>query len=95
MAPEIADLERFMVGSAEIQRLQAPVVREVVYPRYLMTAAMITLLAGDLPKRKLIFQPQYFRCYVSFREGIHLFYVVIAGIQTSIDSIIPRLPKML
>ena len=26
-----------------------------------------------LPKRKLIFQPQWFRCYVSFREGIPFF----------------------
>ena len=28
-------------------------------------------LTGGLCKRKLIFQPQCFRCYVSFREGIH------------------------
>ena len=27
-------------------------------------------LAAGLSKRKLIFQPQSFRCYVSFREGI-------------------------
>ena len=25
-----------------------------------------------LPKRKLVFQPPFFRCYVSFREGIQL-----------------------
>ncbi len=27
-----------------------------------------------LPKRKLVFQPSIFRCYVSFREGIPFFF---------------------
>ena len=31
--------------------------------------------AGGLPKRKLIFQLQYFRCYVSFKEGIIHFMI--------------------
>ena len=30
------------------------------------------LAGGWAPKRKLIFQPQCFRCYVSFREGSNL-----------------------
>ena len=30
----------------------------------------------DRPKRKLIFQPSMFRCYVSFREGIGPWYLM-------------------
>ena len=40
-------------------------------------------LSVGLPKRKLIFQPQCFRCYVSFREGrpvyVCLFSLFIPG----------------
>ena len=32
-------------------------------------------LPGGLPRRKLIFQPQWFTCYVSFREGKIVNYI--------------------
>ena len=43
---------------------------EKIWKNSLDFTKMQTLhLPGSLPKRKLIFQPQCFRCYVSFREG--------------------------
>ena len=40
-----------------------------------------SLLKIGLPKRKLVFQPSIFGCYVSFREGIN-------GVKTPINGLI-------
>jgi len=38
---------------------------------------MVMMVVVVLPKRKLIFQPQCFRCYVNFREGMMMMMMMM------------------
>ena len=56
--------------------------------KYTLPETNTSPLQGSHPKRKLVFQPSIFRCYVSFREGVYIYIFIYLSIYLFIYTYI-------